>query len=154
MERLIWLFHFLFLFFQYQSASSSPLSSSPSSNHSCSLNERSSLLQFKQMFNVNSSASSRCDELGSPSYPKTLSWNETTDSDCCLWDRVTCDVSTGHVTGLDLSCSQLYGTIHPNTTLFQLAHLRQLNLAFNHFNFSPFPPSFSRFTSLSHLNQS
>ncbi|KAI8538028.1 hypothetical protein RHMOL_Rhmol09G0068900 [Rhododendron molle] len=154
MERLIWLFHFLFLFFKHQSASSSsPVSSSPSSNHSCSLNER-SLLQFKQMFTVNSSASSFCDELGSPSYPKTLSWNETTDSDCCSWDGVTCEVSTGHVTRLDLSCSKLYGTIHPNTTLFQLSHLQQLNLAFNHFNFSPFPPSFSCFTSLSHLNLS
>ncbi|XP_058217188.1 receptor-like protein 9DC3 [Rhododendron vialii] len=150
MERLIWLFHFLFLFFQYQSACSSPLSSSPSSNHLCSLNERSSLLQFKQMFTIDY-ASSWCDV---HDYPKTLSWNETTDSDCCSWDGVTCDVSTGHVTGLDLSCSHLYGTIHPNTTLFQLSHLQQLNLAFNHFNFSPFPPSFSRFMSLSHLNLS
>ncbi|KAI8570869.1 hypothetical protein RHMOL_Rhmol01G0071300 [Rhododendron molle] len=93
-------------------------------------------------------ASSWCDH----DYPKTLSWNETTDSDCCSWDGVTCDVYTGHVTGLDLSCSKLYGTIHPNTTLFQLSHLQQLNLAFNHFNYSPFPPSFSRFTNLSHLN--
>ncbi|KAI8570624.1 hypothetical protein RHMOL_Rhmol01G0050200 [Rhododendron molle] len=77
----------------------------------------------------------------SPSYPKTLSWNETTDSDCCLWDGVTCNVSTGHVISLDLSCSELYGTIHPNTTLFQLSHLQELDLAFNHLNFSPFPPS-------------
>ncbi|KAI8570894.1 hypothetical protein RHMOL_Rhmol01G0074400 [Rhododendron molle] len=151
MERLIWLFHFLFLFFQYQSASSSPLSSSPSSNHSCSLNERSSLLQFKQMFTIDSNASYWCDD---HDYPKTLSWNETADSDCCSWDGVTCDVSTGHVTGLDLSCSQLYGTIHPNTTLFQLSHLQHLNLAFNNFNYSSFPPSFSRFTSLFHLNLS
>ncbi|XP_058216676.1 receptor-like protein 9DC3 [Rhododendron vialii] len=155
MKRLIWLFHFLFFFFQCQSASSSPLSSSPSSNHSCSLNERTSLLQFKQMFTIDSYASFRqCDELGSSSHPKTVSWNETTDSDCCSWDGVTCNVSTGHVIGLDLSCSKLYGTIHPNTTLYQLPHLQQLNLAFNHFNFSPFPPSFSRFTSLSHLNLS
>ncbi|KAI8570882.1 hypothetical protein RHMOL_Rhmol01G0073300 [Rhododendron molle] len=86
------------------------------------------------------------------SYPKTLSWNETTDPDCCSWDGVTCDVSTGHVTGLDLSCSLLYGTIHPNTSLFQLSHLQ--HLASNHFNFSPISPSFSHFTRLSHLNLS
>ncbi|XP_058217059.1 receptor-like protein 34 [Rhododendron vialii] len=151
MERLIWLFLFLFHFFLYQSACSSPLSSSPSLNHSCSPNDRSSLLQFKQMFIIGSYASSRCDDLG---YLKTLSWNETTNTDCCSWDGVTCDVSTGHVTGLDLSCSKLYGTIHPNTTLFQLSHLQQLNLGFNHFNFSPVSPSFSHFTSLSHLNLS
>ncbi|KAI8570900.1 hypothetical protein RHMOL_Rhmol01G0074700 [Rhododendron molle] len=83
-----------------------------------------------------------------------MCWNETTDPDCCSWDGVTCDVSIGHVTGLDLSCSLLYGTIHPNTTLFQLSHLQQLNLASNHFNFSPISPSFSHFTRLSHLNLS
>ncbi|KAI8570877.1 hypothetical protein RHMOL_Rhmol01G0072200 [Rhododendron molle] len=103
------------------------------------------------MFTIDDFASFACDDLG---YPKTLSWNETTDIDCCTWDGVTCDVSTGHVTGLDLSCSKLYGTIHPNTTLFQLSHLQQLNLASNHFNFSPISPSFSHFTSLSHLNLS
>ncbi|XLR29850.1 hypothetical protein S83_057750, partial [Arachis hypogaea] len=53
------------------------------------------------------------------------------------WDGVTCDTTSGHVIGLDLSCSMLEGQFHPNSTLFHLTHLQQLNLAFNYFSNSP-----------------
>lgn len=49
--------------------------------------------------------------------------------DCCTWDGVTCDLLTGHVIGLDLSCSLLNGIIYANSSLFQLRHLQTLNLA-------------------------
>ncbi|XP_058216984.1 receptor-like protein 53 [Rhododendron vialii] len=91
---------------------------------------------------------------GVPSYPKTLSWDENAAHDCCQWDGVTCDGLTGHVIGLDLSCSQLYGTIQPNSSLFQLSHLQRLNLALNHFNFSRISYAFGSFASLTHLNLS
>ncbi|KAI8570853.1 hypothetical protein RHMOL_Rhmol01G0069700 [Rhododendron molle] len=150
-----WLFQFLFCFLQYQVAaaasSSSPLSSFASSAHlQCRHDQRSALLQFKHVFTIDSAASSECDE---ESYPKTLSWDENA-TDCCDWDGVTCDGLTGHVVGLDLSCSQLYGTIHPNSSLFQLSHLQRLNLANNHFNKSRISFAFGNFASLTHLNLS
>ncbi|KAL7168234.1 hypothetical protein ACSBR2_038632 [Camellia fascicularis] len=104
------------------------------------------------MFTINSSsdASLWCGDLASP---KILSWNESC-TDCCSWEGVTCDGLTGHVIGLDLSCSQLYGSIHPNSSLFQLSHLHHLNLAFNHFNYSHIPSAFAHFPNLTHLNLS
>ncbi|KAH0710328.1 hypothetical protein KY284_011755 [Solanum tuberosum] len=84
--------------------------------------------------------------------PKTKSWNESRD--CCSWDGVTCDLLTGHVIGLDLSCSLLLGTIHPNSSLFQLHHLRTLNLAYNDFYSSSIPHNIGRLTNLRHLNLS
>ncbi|KAH0736003.1 hypothetical protein KY285_011710 [Solanum tuberosum] len=61
---------------------------------------------------------------------------------------------TGHVIGLDLSCSLLLGTIHPNSSLFQLHHLRTLNLAYNDFYFSSIPHNIGRLRNLRHLNLS
>ncbi|XP_016504187.2 receptor-like protein 6 [Nicotiana tabacum] len=81
-----------------------------------------------------------------------MSWNESTD--CCTWDGVTCDMLTGHVSGLDLSCSKLNGTIHQNSSLFQLHHLQTLNLAFNFFNVSVIPSDIGRLTYLRQLNLS
>lgn len=89
-------------------------------NRLCSPSEASALLQFKQSFQILDFSS--CDT----SVPKTLSWNASRD--CCTWDGVTCDMLTGHVIGLDLSCSRLNGTIHPNSSLFQLHHLHTLTL--------------------------
>ncbi|KAI7737361.1 LOW QUALITY PROTEIN: hypothetical protein M8C21_028824, partial [Ambrosia artemisiifolia] len=78
-------------------------------------------------------------------------WNTSTD--CCDWNGVTCDHSTGDVIGLDLSCGMLQGTIHPNTTLFHLPHLQRLNLASNDFNNSQLPAEIGRLSnSLTHLN--
>ncbi|KAK4576258.1 hypothetical protein RGQ29_026993 [Quercus rubra] len=86
------------------------------------------------------------------SYPKTGSWKE--DKDCCSWDGVECDNATRHVIGLDLSCSWLNGSIHSNSSLFLLRHLRSLNLAGNRFYHSLISSEFGNFKNLTHLNLS
>ena len=127
----------LFLHSQVSSSFSSSLSSKPP----CF-----ALLQFNRSFSIDRSAS-LCAKIN---YPKTASWEE--GKDCCTWDGVECDKMTGHVIGLDLSCSWLYGTIHSNSTLFLLHHLKRLNLARNDFNYSLLPSEFGQFKSLTHLN--
>ncbi|KAJ6887656.1 receptor-like protein 9DC3 [Populus alba x Populus x berolinensis] len=131
----------LFLFHFHTTISSSNYSSS---SHFCAPDQSLSLLQFKESFSINSSASGRCQ------HPKTESWKEGTD--CCSWDGVTCELETGQVTGLDLSCSMLYGTLHPNSTLFSLHHLQNLDLSDNHFQSSHISSRFGQFSNLTHLN--
>ncbi|CAL5435661.1 unnamed protein product [Camellia sinensis] len=106
--------------------------------------ESTALLQFKQSFSFNCSVSDRC----SGSY-NTDNWKEGTN--CCAWDGVTCDDTTSHVIDLALHCNCLYGTIHPNSSLFNLVHLQFLDLSYNNFNHSQISPSFGRFTNLTHL---
>ncbi|KAL7221794.1 hypothetical protein ACSBR1_023690 [Camellia fascicularis] len=120
----------------------------------CTQQQTSALLQFKQQFSFNKSASyDFCDYEGILSYPKMESWKE--GSDCCSWNGVECDNYTSLVIGLDLSCSWLLGTIRPNSTIFYyFPHLQSLNLAFNDFGMSPISSEFSRFTRLTHLNLS
>ncbi|GJQ89714.1 leucine-rich repeat-containing protein [Tanacetum coccineum] len=82
-----------------------------------------------------------------------MNWNTSTD--CCNWDGVTCDLTTGDVIGIELSCGMLKGTIHPNTSLFNLPHLQKLNLAYNDFDRSEIPREIGRFSnSLTHLSLS
>ncbi|KAJ6303398.1 hypothetical protein OIU77_017301 [Salix suchowensis] len=109
--------------------------SSPSMHPLCHDEESHALLQFKQSLAINESASS------DPSaYPKVESWKFDGESrDCCSWDGVECDMDSGHVIGLDLSSSCLFGSIDSNSTLFHLVHLRRLNLADNNFNNSEIP---------------
>ncbi|KAL4298992.1 hypothetical protein AHAS_Ahas17G0056300 [Arachis hypogaea] len=109
----------------------------------CNHHDYSNLLQFKNSFAIDISL------IGDS---KTASWKNGTD--CCEWDGVTCDTTSGHVIGLDLSCSMLEGEFHPNSTLFQLTHLQQLNLAFNDFSHSPIYPGIGNLVSLTHLNLS
>ncbi|XP_015160944.1 probably inactive leucine-rich repeat receptor-like protein kinase At2g25790 [Solanum tuberosum] len=104
--------------------------------------------QFKQSFKISDYSTLQCDT----SFPKTKSWNESRD--CCSWDGVTCDLLNGHVIGLDLSCSQLRGSIHPNSSLFQLHHLQTLNLAYNNFSTSSISHNIGRLRNLRHLNLS
>ncbi|KAK4727966.1 hypothetical protein R3W88_032883 [Solanum pinnatisectum] len=128
-------------------------SSSVMMHHVCSPTEAFALLHFKQSFQI--SDQPRCSdetELQFVDIPKTKSWNESRD--CCSWDGVTCDMLTGHVIGLDLSCSLLNGTIHPNSSLFQLHHLQTLNLAHNDFYSSSIPHNIGRLRNLRHLNLS
>ncbi|PWA71373.1 Leucine-rich repeat-containing protein [Artemisia annua] len=61
-----------------------------------------------------------------------MSWNTSTD--CCKWDGVICDNSTGDVIKLDLWCGMLQGTIHPLSSLFNLTHLTHLYLSGNKLN--------------------
>ncbi|KAJ9676372.1 hypothetical protein PVL29_025075 [Vitis rotundifolia] len=140
-----------FIFF----LSCSQLLSSSFSNSTkplCPHHQTLALLQLKQSFSINNSSSSDCETYGVMSYPKTESWKKGTD--CCSWDGVTCDKVTGHVIGLDLSCSWLFGIIHSNSILFLFPHLRRLNLASNDFNYSSVSAGFGRFSTLTHLNLS
>ena len=81
------------------------------------------LLQFKESFIINQSASSE-----TSAYLKGSSWKLESD-DCCSWDSVGCDKDTGHVISLDLSNSYLYGSINSNSSLFRLVNLQRLNLS-------------------------
>ncbi|XP_047331852.1 receptor-like protein 9DC3 [Impatiens glandulifera] len=130
--------------------------SSSSSNHLCPHQHRLILLKFKQMFVIDhkSTDESFCVDGYDNyilSYPKTVSWNES-NTNCCSWDGVTCNDLTGDVIGIDLTCSQLSGTFHPNTTLFQLP-LTSLNLSYNNFQKSHIPSSIGMLApTLTHLN--
>ncbi|KAK9911020.1 hypothetical protein M0R45_034947 [Rubus argutus] len=117
----------------------------------CHDDEISALLQFKQSFVISTSASGY-----NGAYPKTASWNSAWNqtSNCCSWDGVECDENTGHVIGLNLSSSYLYGSINPNNSLFRLVHLQSLNLADNDFNYSQVPTSIRNFPKLRYLNLS
>ncbi|KAM5556504.1 hypothetical protein ABKV19_024072, partial [Rosa sericea] len=118
----------------------------------CHDEESSALLQFKQSFTIDASASGL-----EGAYPKVLSWKQAqggNNTSCCTWDGVECDEHTGHVIGLDLRSSCLYGSIHSNSSLFSLVHLQRLNLADNHFNYSQIPTSIRNFPRLTHLDLS
>nr|GEV08275.1 leucine-rich repeat-containing protein [Tanacetum cinerariifolium] len=90
--------------------------------------------------------------LGSDYHPIMMNWN--TSRDCCNWDGVTCDLITGDVIGIDLSYGMLTGTIHHNTSLFNLPHLQNLNLAFNDFYGYEIPREIGRLTNLTALDLS
>ncbi|KAG5569509.1 hypothetical protein H5410_059275 [Solanum commersonii] len=85
------------------------------------INSTSSLLQFKQLsFQISDKL--RC-------------WvDENRVGIAALGMGSTCDMLTGYIICLDLSCSYFHGIIHPNNSLFQLYHLESLNLALNDFN--------------------
>ncbi|XP_008229952.1 PREDICTED: receptor-like protein 12 [Prunus mume] len=117
------------------------------------LDECSALLQFKESFAISKSVSA--DPLA---YSKVSFWTREGDgnrSNCCSWDGVECDEDFGHVVGLDLRSSCLYGSINSNNTLFSLVHLQRLDLSDNHFNFSQIPSRFGDdLSSLTYLNLS
>ncbi|CBI38639.3 unnamed protein product, partial [Vitis vinifera] len=102
----------------------------------CHDSESSALLQFKQSFLIDGHAS------------------EGEGSDCCSWDGVECDRETGHVIGLHLASSCLYGSINSSNTLFSLVHLRRLDLSDNDFNYSEIPFSVGQLLRLRSLNLS
>ncbi|KAG5120840.1 hypothetical protein JHK84_039180 [Glycine max] len=129
---------------------------SSSSSSFCNHHDTSALLLFKNSFTLNTSLyySLYYDYpwLDDSSFSsKTDSWKNGTD--CCEWDGVTCAFS-GHVIGLDLSCSNLQGQLHPNSTIFSLRHLQQLNLAYNDFSGSSLYSAIGDLVNLMHLNLS
>ena len=146
--------HLLLCFLFFLSFSQLLLSSGFSFSNStkiCPHGQSLALLQLKKSFSIKNE-NDYCEFYHHPPYPKTEYWKE--GSDCCSWDGVTCDLVTGHVIKLDLSCSWLSGTIHSNSALFRFPHLQRLNLAFNNFSGSSVSAGFGRFSSLMHLNLS
>ncbi|XP_024640772.1 receptor-like protein Cf-9 [Medicago truncatula] len=59
-----------------------------------------------------------------------------------------------HVIELDLSCNNLNGDLHPNSTIFQLRHLQQLNLSLNFFFGSSLHVGIGDLVNLTYLNLS
>ncbi|ONI12504.1 hypothetical protein PRUPE_4G168900 [Prunus persica] len=112
---------------------------------SCHAEESSALLQFKESFIITNKSAS-----------KVSSWKPAGggNSSCCSWDGVECDEITGHVIGLNLSSSYLYGSLNANSSLFSLVHLQRLSLSYNNFNYSQIPSSIRNFPSLTHLDLS
>ena len=148
--RLFFLLSFLHLILTHSPPFMQPL---------CHDDECSALLQFKESFVINKSASPLLflNKSASPYHPlaceKVASWTlEGDKSDCCSWDGVECDEDTGHVIGLDISSSCLFGSINSNSSLFRLGHLQRLNLAYNNFNYSPIPPQVRNLSRLTYLN--
>ncbi|KAL8539225.1 hypothetical protein ACS0TY_001008 [Phlomoides rotata] len=148
----LWL-HIVICLVQYQTGFPSYLLNNTAKNHLCHQEESQLLFQLKQLVPTPEDLQlhQRCSEI-STNYSKPMYWKQRRD--CCLWDGVTCDDSTGHVIGLDLSCSALTGNIHSNSTLFRLVHLRKLNLGYNDLQGSEISFKFGHLSSLSHLNLS
>ncbi|XP_017979763.1 PREDICTED: receptor-like protein 12 [Theobroma cacao] len=122
------------------------LLSSPPLPQLCPPEHSSALIQFKSSLSFPS-----CFACGD-SYPKTEFWSQSRD--CCSWEGVTCHSMTGHVIGLDLSCSRLKESLPSNSSLFLLQDLRWPNLAHLEFTGSQIPPEFSKLRSLTYLNLS
>ncbi|XP_021288654.1 receptor like protein 30-like [Herrania umbratica] len=116
----------------------------------CQPEDSSALLQFKNTISIHDSDDPICAD-SMTSYPKTKTWNESTN--CCSWEGVTCDEVTGHVIGLDLSCSSLVGSLPANSSLFLLKGLKRLNLAHNNFNGSSIPSGGQLPSTLMNLTQ-
>ncbi|KAJ4841341.1 hypothetical protein Tsubulata_050696, partial [Turnera subulata] len=124
----------------------------PTNHTPCHDHEKSALLQFKNSFVIDERWFDSCD-------PKFEGWKVDGGgeaSDCCLWDAIECDDVSGHVISLGLSSSCLYGSINSSTSsLFQLLHLRSLNLAYNDFHSSSIPSALGHLlTNLTYLNLS
>ena len=114
----------------------------------CHDDESFALLQFKESFIFNRSAS-----YAPSAYSKVSSWM-IRSNDCCTWDGVECDENMGHVISLDINNSFLYGSINSSSSLFQLVHLQKLNPVYNNFNHSEIPIGVGWLSKLTHLNLS
>ncbi|KAF5762724.1 putative leucine-rich repeat-containing, plant-type, leucine-rich repeat domain superfamily [Helianthus annuus] len=144
MAKTVQVFILILVLHVFEAALANKLSSLSLADE-CSL-----LFQFKQNMSINKDAS-----FDPRAYPKVASWNLNGSDDagnCCLWDGVGCRF--GHVIGLDLSSSFLYGTISSNNSLFDLIHLRTLNLADNDFDSSQIPSGIGQLSQLANLNLS
>ncbi|KAM6574164.1 hypothetical protein CsatA_022491 [Cannabis sativa] len=104
----------------------------------CLSDQKSLLLQLKNDLKFNTNMST-----------KLVTWSQ--NSDCRAWKGVTFD-GEGRVTGLSLSNELISDGIH-NSSLFNLQHLKSLDLSFNNFN-STIPDEIGNLSTLSYLNLS
>ncbi|AEE83340.1 receptor like protein 48 [Arabidopsis thaliana] len=89
----------------------------------CLPDQRDALLEFKNEFYVQEfDPHMKCEKA-------TETWRNKTD--CCSWNRVSCDPKTGKVVELDLMSSCLNGPLRSNSSLFRLQHLQSLELSSN-----------------------
>ncbi|KAL5549663.1 hypothetical protein UlMin_004894 [Ulmus minor] len=112
-----------------------------SNNIPCFETERKALLSFKQ-------------DLQDPD-GMLSSW-VAEDKNCCKWDRIVCDNSTGHVQELHLAADPLerypllQGKINPS--LLNLEQLSHLDLSYNDFGGTQIPSFIGSLRSLRYLN--
>ncbi|CDY36292.1 BnaA01g31260D [Brassica napus] len=114
--------------------------------HFCRPDQRDALLQFKNEFEVlDSSFAYDCYFDIVKLHPKTESW--ANNSDCCTWEGIKCNVKSGEVIELDLSCSYLHGHLHSNSNLSgnhfsgqimssikNVSHITSLDLSLNQYS--------------------
>ncbi|XP_057418577.1 receptor-like protein 7 [Lotus japonicus] len=79
---------------------------------------------------------------------KLVHWNQSVD--CCQWNGIAC--SNSSIIGVDLSEEFITGGLD-NSSLFNLQHLQNLNLAYNDFH-SPIPSNFGLLKNMRYLNLS
>nr|GMC87819.1 receptor-like protein EIX2 [Ipomoea batatas] len=106
----------------------------------CPETEKDALLKFKQGI----------------TNPSNLLSSWTTEQDCCKWEGVECDNTTGHVTTLDLhgrsKANSLQGELR--NSLLHLPYLRHLDLSHNDFHYIQIPDFIGSFKNLEYLNLS
>ncbi|KAG8643707.1 receptor-like protein 15 [Manihot esculenta] len=106
-------------------------------NKGCFEEERLALLDFKAFVGSN----------GFDADHLLPSWIDDPTSNCCKWERVMCNSTTGHVTKLSLNNTRQYdiksssfhneNTWYVNLSMFQqLKELKTLNLSYNNFDCS------------------
>ncbi|KAJ3693813.1 hypothetical protein LUZ60_009293 [Juncus effusus] len=78
------------------------------------------------------------------------SWKPGTN--CCLWEGVSCEETTGKINLLDLNNRNIAGNL--SHAIFNLTSLKYLNLAYNDFSQSGIPDGFEKLTKLTYLNMS
>ncbi|WVZ95174.1 hypothetical protein U9M48_040971 [Paspalum notatum var. saurae] len=101
----------------------------------CHPDQAKALLQLKRSFDFSGSTT------------RLLSWRNGTD--CCLWEGVGCDTSSGQVTILDLNNRHLYSN-NLDPVLFSFISLRHLDLSNNDIGgFIP-APGFERYSDYYH----